>query len=464
MTLRPSRPCRGQAISGGEVLRDVPTAVETRCGEGVVMRSQIRLPGMPARRPEGHMAGIAHGRPRNRRAAHRRFSSEEIASTLMPSRDRLVDQVPVELAAARGMPRDQWELAVDDAIGYLATEYDVPIRSDEELERAFWWSTSLRVKQLRDGRGATVRGRWTRVDIDTVEVAGTEAEPEREVIERSERAALLEFTATLTELERRVFACKYGGARERGRNQIVRQLGLRMGEVRSAEASIKQKLERFVTIMAAGRLCAFRAPVLAALGTGDLSEDAERVARIHLDSCPGCRLEHAARLRALQSGRLPRDIAQLLPIPPAADRLRTPRVIWDTLTDWASRVLPHESTITGTQIGLAGRGLGTLAATKLTALCIGGITIVGGALYCIETPLGDKPSHPDRHTIGKRPKPSRSPEPSPVATPSFLQAKATTTATPTPKPRREAQAERAKTPTTHEHDRALSPASRGAAA
>jgi hypothetical protein len=130
------------------------------------------------------MAEIAHGRTRRRGPRHARFSSEDIASALMPSRDRLVDQVPVELAAARGMPREQWELAVDDAIGYLATEYDVPIRSDEELERAFWWSTSLRVKRLRDGRTATVRGHWTRVDIDKVEIAGTDAEPEREVIER----------------------------------------------------------------------------------------------------------------------------------------------------------------------------------------------------------------------------------------------------------------------------------------
>jgi hypothetical protein len=427
------------------------------------MRARIRLPTRTARRPEVHMADIAHRRPRRRGLRHARFSSEDIASALMPSRDRLVDQVPVELAAARGMPREQWELAVDDAIGYLATEYDVPIRSDEELERAFWWSTSLRVKRLRDGRNATVRGRWTRVDIDNVEIAGTDAEPEREVIERSERAALLEFVASLSELERQVFSCKYGGARERGRNQIVRQLGLRMGEVRSAEASIKQKLERFVTIMAAGRLCAFRAPAVAALATGDLSKQAERVARIHLDSCPACRLEHAARLRALRSGRLPHDIAQLLPIPPAADKLRTPRVIWDTLTDWTNRVLPHESTITGTQISLAGRGLGTVAATKLAALCIGGVTIAGGALYCIEAPLRDKPSHPDRPTIAERPKPTRSPERSPVATASFLQSKATTTATPTSKPRRKPEAERAKTPTTHEHDQALSPASRGAA-
>jgi hypothetical protein len=260
-----------------------------------------------------------------------------------------------------------------------------------------------------------------------------------------------------------VFSCKYGGARERGRNQIVRQLGLRMGEVRSAEASIKQKLDRFVTIMAAGRLCAFRAPTVAALATGDLSEHAERVARMHLESCPACRLEHAARLRALRSGRLPRDIAQLLPIPPTADKIRAPRVIWDTFTDWASRVLPHESTITGTQISLAGRGLGTLAASKLAALCIGGITIVGGALYCIETPLRGRRSHPERHSTAQRPKPTPSPSPSPVATATFVRAKATTTAAPTPKPRRKPQAERRKTPTTHEHDQALSPASPGAA-
>ncbi len=433
------------------------------------MRAAIRLPGRTARRPDGHMAEFGNGRPRRRGSARTRFSSNEIAALLVPCRDRLVDQVPVELAAARGMPRDHWELAVDDAIGYLTLEYDVPIRSDAELERAFWWSTSLRVKQLRDGRAATVRGRWARVDIDDVDVASDDAEPERAVIERSERDTLREFIATLTELERRVMVCKYGGTRERGRIVIARQLGLGIGEVRSAEAAIKRKLERFVTIMAAGRLCAHRAPTLAALGTGGLTEEAERAAKIHLEHCSACRVEHAARLRALRSARLPREIANLLPVPPTADTLRSPRVIWDTLTDWASRLLPHDTTITGTQIGLAGRGLGTLAATKLAALCIGGITVVGGALYCLEGPLGSNPSHrhPREQVARHREKPKRQRSEPPLTTQAkWVQASATATPTPTPKPRRtpEPQAKGSTSPTSHEHEQAVSPAPAGSAA
>jgi hypothetical protein len=428
------------------------------------MPAEIRLPERSARRPDGHMAEFGNGRPRRRGSARTRFSSNEIASLLMPCRDRLVDQVPVELAVARGMSREHWELAVDDAIGFLTMEYDVPIRSDAELERAFWWSTSLRVKQLRDGRAATVRGSWKRVDIDTVEVAGTDAKPESVVIERSERAALREFVATLTELERRVMGYKYGGRRERGRIQISRQLELGIGEVRSAEAAIKQKLERFVTIMAAGRLCAHRAPTLAALGTGDLSDEAERVALIHLESCPACRVEHAARLRALRSGKLPRDIANLLPVPPSAEAVRGPRAIWDTLVDWASRVLPHDTTVTGAQIGLASRGLGTLAATKLAARCIGGITIVGGTLYCLETPLGIKPpEHHRQHVQKKDPPPHRHAEPPAAAQAKWLRASAATTPTPTPKPRPAPHPRRPKSPTTHEHDQAISPAPSGSA-
>jgi DNA-directed RNA polymerase specialized sigma subunit len=407
------------------------------------------------------MAELRDRRPRRRGSTRTRFSSDEIASALMPSRDRLVDQVPHELAGARGMSREQWELAVDDAIGYLALEYDVPIRSEEELQRAFWWSTSLRVKQLRDGRASTVRGRWSRVDIDDVDVASSEPEPERQVVERSERAALLEFAATLTEVERQVFSCKYGGRRERGRTQIVRQLGLRMGDVRSAEASIKQKLERFVAIVAAGRLCAYRASAMAALGSGELTEEAEHAARIHLEHCPACRLEHAARLRALRSGRLPRDIAQLLPAAPTADRFRSPRALWDALTDWTSRILPHESTITGAQIGLAGRGLGTLAATKLAALCVGGITVVGGAFYCAETQLGAKPAEPPHHVHASKPakEPHHRPaEPPATAQAKWMRAKAIAAATPAPKPHRKPQPQQPKTATSHERDNAVSPA------
>ena len=383
----------------------------------------------------------------------------------MPCRDRLVDQVPVELAVARGMSRDQWELAVDDAIGYLALEYDVPIRSDEELERAFWWSTSLRVKQLRDGRAATVRGRWKRVDIDDVEIAGQDAEPERVVIERSERAALREFAATLTELERLVLGCKYGGPRERGRNQISRQLGLRMGEVRSAEASIKKKLERFVAIMAAGRLCAFRAPTLAALGTGELSDEAERVARIHLEDCPACRVEHAARLRAPTQRQAPARDREPAPDPAERrdDAESASSLGCDHRLDGSAAPARHD--VTGAQIGLASRGLGTLAATKLAALCIGGITVDRRrallSRHAVGRPAATRLRSGDRPRERARVAAAAGRSSREVAA---SERRHTPTPTPTPKPRRTPEPQRRKRPTQHEHDQAVSPAPSGAAA
>jgi hypothetical protein len=407
------------------------------------------------------MAEIGQLRPRRRGGARGRFSPDDIASRLMPARDRLVDQVPVELAAARGMPRDQWELAVDEAIDYLALEYDVPIYSQDELERAFWWSTSLRVKRMRDGRAATVRGRFKRVDIDDVEIVAADGEPEAVLIEESERAALREFVATLTEREQQVMACKYGGEREAGRVLISRQLGLGIGEVRSAEAAIKQKLERFVAIMSAGRLCAYRAQTLAALGTAGLSDEAAHAARVHLDSCPACRIEHAARLRALRAGKLPHEIANLLPLPSTAAAARGPRTIWDGIVEWTSRLLPHDSAVTGTQIGLASRGLGSLAAAKLAALCIGGVALVGGALYCVSGPLSHHdPPHEPRHALRVRTAKvvHTAAEPSSPVLAKELHGKAIAAPTATPKPHVRPKTHPRVTPTTHEHETAVSPA------
>lgn len=95
----------------------------------------------------------------------------------------------MELACARGLTRDQWELAVDEAIEYLVPHYDVPIYSAV---------------------------------------------------------------------------------------QIYKELRLGIGDVRSAEASIKRELERFSAIMAAGSLCTHREAMVAAYGTGVLTERAER--------------------------------------------------------------------------------------------------------------------------------------------------------------------------------------------
>src|SRR3954451_24122813 len=150
------------------------------------MRASIVLPKRESRRPDGYMAEFANGRPHRGASLRRRsrYTCDDIAVRLCCRRDRLVDQVPIELAAARGLTHDEWELAVDEAIDYLVTEYDVPIWADDELDRAFWKATGIRIKRIRAGRHATVRGNWTRVDMATADLAASERDPEAEAIRR----------------------------------------------------------------------------------------------------------------------------------------------------------------------------------------------------------------------------------------------------------------------------------------
>jgi hypothetical protein len=397
-----------------------------------------------------------------------RLTAEQIASALVPRREKLIDRLPTELAVARGLSRDQAELVVDEAIDYLVTEYEVPIFNAAELERAFWAAAAIRSRRAHDNRAATVRAGWRRVELDGHDIPSTASEPEAAAIEQSETEALLEFAATLTELERTFLAYRYGVAgRMPGSIVIARELGLPLGEVRAVELSLHHKLTRFIAIMAAGTLCEHRRLMVAALADGGLSEATERVARLHLEHCPACRLEHAARLRDLRSGKLPRDVASILPIPPTVESVRGTRALWDTLTDWATRPFAHDAVVTGSQVGAAGRGLGGLATVKLAALCIGGASLAGGSLYCVtSTDL----VHRDRN----RPNVQRA---APTATAtgakedvSFLKPRptpATRSAPPPRKPRTKATPEPTPAPTAyasnHESAGAISPAPSGSA-
>jgi hypothetical protein len=142
------------------------------------MRVGIRLPTRRARRLEAGMAADG-SRPSSERllTRARAWDAERIASALAPRRDHLVEQLPRELAAARGLSRDQCELVIDEAIDYMVTEYAKPITDRHALERAFWATASFRVKRIHEGRGATVRAGWQRVDIEDVEIAAVDPDP-----------------------------------------------------------------------------------------------------------------------------------------------------------------------------------------------------------------------------------------------------------------------------------------------
>jgi hypothetical protein len=227
-----------------------------------------------------------------------RWTPEQLASALVPRRDRLITQLPREIAAARDLSRDECELVVDESLDFIVTEYTRPITDTAALERAFWSAASIRVKRAHEGRSATVRGGWRRVGVDELRLAADEHHPETVAIANVERGLVLDFAASLQHSTRVVLACKYGGpGRARGRKLISRQLGMRIGEVRKHERTIARELIRFTLIVTSGTLCKHRAAALAAWAAGTASREQELLARVHLLHCARCRAGFADRIR-----------------------------------------------------------------------------------------------------------------------------------------------------------------------
>ena len=285
----------------------------------------------------------------------------------------------------------------------MVTEYDKPITDPEILERAFWATASFRVKRVHEGRGATIRAGWQRVDVDAVEIAAPDARSGAQVLRTVERSALLEFAATLTDQERAVFACKYGeSVKEQGRVVIARRLELPVADVRRAERAITQKLERFVAIVSAGSLCTHRGPAIEALAGGTASAQQELVARVHLDHCSVCRVEYTAQLRALRTGELQHRIAQLFPCP----RWRRSGIVAGGVGGGHRLGLAPvhlRGATTGSQLAAGGRGIGTIATAKLAALCIGATAMGGGRTAPRCSSMNRGPSLPLRRRADQPP-------------------------------------------------------------
>ena len=175
----------------------------------------------------------------------------------------------------------------------------------------------------------------------------------------------------------------------------ARRLGLPIAVVRAAIRTIEDKRERFAIIHAAGRLCGYTAPAVAALAAGDAVAHEETAARTHLDHCPTCRADYARQLRYLRSARFHGKVASLLPAPIPAERFRAVGGWRDVISDWAARVTGHDPAGTAGQLaaGGAGRGLGTAAAVKLATLCFAGAGVAGACLAS-----GVLPLNPTHHT------------------------------------------------------------------
>src|SRR5690242_18486279 len=142
------------------------------------MRAATRWPIRRTRRLGLHMAAHPSFPPGPA------WSQQQIAEALIPFRDELVDRLPSEIAASRGLTRDQHELIIDEAIDYCVTQYPRPITTQLTLDMAFWAAASYRVSRAHEQRGATVRAGWKRVNIDDVEIPSDEPGPGQVFVER----------------------------------------------------------------------------------------------------------------------------------------------------------------------------------------------------------------------------------------------------------------------------------------
>ena len=96
----------------------------------------------------------------------------------------------------------------------------------------------------------------------------------------------------------------------------ARLLGLPLGEVRSAARSANLKLDRIAAISAAGRMCQFRARVIAADAAGAADENEARLARAHVSACVPCGLVYRRLRREMRSREFQRAaVAAFLPLP-----------------------------------------------------------------------------------------------------------------------------------------------------
>jgi hypothetical protein len=339
------------------------------------------------------------------------------AEQLTRRRAEFLRRLPTRVRIARKLSADVRELVVDAAIEFTALRHSTPVPSTKDLERVFWDAALKRAQQAADGRHDTVRAGYTRADPDALEqLTDTHHEDPAAVVEAAVELALArEFAAELDEREQRVLRAKYdvGGAQEAGYKVVARTLGWPVSEVRKLEARIEHKRDRFATITAAGRLCAWRGPAIAALAAGQASAREAAIARAHLTGCPVCTVDYVRQLRYLRSGRFQERLGEMLPPLTAANERRARTGLRDLLADWIARLLGHDVPGGGLQLaaGGAGRGIGTAAALKLAALCAGASIGV-----CVSTGVLPLPAQQDtpRAEAEPRPQPTASPyEPEP---------------------------------------------------
>lgn len=205
---------------------------------------------------------------------------------------------------------------VDEAIAVVVMSRK-PIQNEEHLQGAFWTSVGYLVAQRRAGRHELRVGSQQRVAFEPLEgeLAG-EGEDEpfdfAEARDRVLRAA--DLISQLDPLERQVLTIM--GGYGVGVKRAAKALDLPVKTVLAASRSANRKLDHVTAILAAGRMCEYRAGALRSLAAGTALKEEAKIAQAHLDACSACRREHVLLAREMASAQYKRAAsAALLPAP-----------------------------------------------------------------------------------------------------------------------------------------------------
>jgi DNA-directed RNA polymerase specialized sigma24 family protein len=333
--------------------------------------ADIRHSGLPLVRVRGGVLRLV--RAPGRRGA---WSPEEVAHVLNGRR--------AELLGVLGRRRDGAGVAagvrqeiVDEAISLVVMSRE-PIRNAQHLEGSFWATVRFLLVEHRSGRHSVRVGSRRRVDFELAATQlpdGSEPSEMAEARERIARAA--DYMAQLDAFEQQVVTLMATSGI--GVKLAARSLGVPTKTVVAAARSADQKLDQIAVIAAAGRMCEYRHPAIAAHAQGTAHAREERVARAHLAACARCQGAYVLMVREMRGRDFQRRAsAAFVPLPALAASAAHGSLL-DRLTAFASNYrLPSSGSSGERTVGLlGGGGFAAKAAVAGTAVVVAGAGVVG---------------------------------------------------------------------------------------
>lgn len=332
--------------------------------------ADLRHSGLPLVRVRGGVLRLV--RAPGRRGA---WSPEEVAHVLNGRRAELLGVLGRRRDGA-SVPAGVRQEIVDEAISLVVMSRD-PIRNEQHLEGSFWATVRFLLVEHRSGRHSVRVGSRRRVDFELAAAQLPDGSEPSEMVEARERIArAADFMAQLDAFEQQVVTLM--ATRGIGVKLAARSLGVPTKTVVAAARSAGQKLEQIAVIAAAGRMCEYRHPAIAAHAQGTAHAQEERVARAHLAACARCQGAYVLMVREMRGRDFQRRAsAAFVPLPVlAADAHGS---LLDRLTAFASNYrLPSSGGSGERTVGLlGGGGFAAKAAVAGTAVVVAGAGVVG---------------------------------------------------------------------------------------